>query len=126
VRDDIINRLQCRHPVGPIINGEPEFGWRDFSGFAEFGMVLPSKVMLDAADEIATLRAQLAAAEARAERLAGALRALLESDKDGAIAAASDEDLLAAISDETADDVVRIQAAAVFAARAALAEGDAG
>jgi len=76
--------------------------------------------------EIATLRAQLAASEARAERLAVALRALLGSDKDGAIAAASDEDLLAAISDETADDVVRIQAAAVFAARAALAEGEAG
>ncbi len=61
------------------------------------------------------------AAEARAERLAAALSALLESDKDGAIASASDDDLLAAISDETADDVVRIQAAAVFAARAALA-----
>jgi len=83
-------------------------------------------VAQEAAEDIRRLRAQLAAAEARAERLAGALRALLESDKDGAIAAASDEDLLAAISDETADDVVRIQAAAVFAARAALAEGDAG
>jgi len=68
--------LQCRHPVGPIINGEPEFGWRDFSGFAEFGMVLPSKVMLDAADEIATLRAQLAASEARAEWLAWTLRGM--------------------------------------------------
>ncbi len=76
--------------------------------------------------QIATLRAQLAAAEARAERYRAALRALLESDKDGAIASASDDDLIAAISDASAGDVVRIQAAAVFAARAALSEGEAG
>lgn len=29
---DIINRLRGRYPVGPILeDGEPEFGWRDFS-----------------------------------------------------------------------------------------------
>ncbi|MGO3714167.1 hypothetical protein [Alcaligenes aquatilis] len=50
---DITHRLRCRYPLGPIqANGEPEFGWRDFSGPALEGMVLPTAIMLEAANRI--------------------------------------------------------------------------
>lgn len=50
--DDLTHRLRCKYPMGPIQpNGEPEFGWRDFSGPAE-GVVLPTAIMLEAAGRI--------------------------------------------------------------------------
>lgn len=50
--DDLTHRLRCKYPLGPIqANGEPEFGWRDFSGPAE-GVVLPTALMLEAAGRI--------------------------------------------------------------------------
>jgi len=57
--DDIVNRLRCRYASGPIINGEPEFGWRDFGGPAE-KLILPTPIMKEAADEIERLRAEVA------------------------------------------------------------------
>ncbi|ATI00016.1 hypothetical protein [Alcaligenes faecalis] len=51
--DDLTHRLRCKYPLGPIqANGEPEFGWRDFSGPAVEGMVLPTAIMLEAANRI--------------------------------------------------------------------------
>lgn len=47
--EDIVNRLRGKYPVGPIVNGEPEFGWRKFDG-------LPP-IQAEAADEIELLRA---------------------------------------------------------------------
>lgn len=52
---DLTNRLRCKYPNGPLINGEPEFGYRDFSGPAPEGMVLPSPIMIEAADRIEEL-----------------------------------------------------------------------
>lgn len=59
---DISDRLRCRYPMGPIMpNGEPEFGWRDFSGAAPEGMVLPTALMLEAANHIDAQAAEIAA-----------------------------------------------------------------
>lgn len=74
--------------------------------------------------EMRHLRRAIAESQLREAMLREALRRLLESDKDGAIASASNDDLIAAISDESASDVVRIQAAAILSARAALAYGE--
>lgn len=52
---DLKYRLRCRYPIGPMKDGEPEFGWRDFSGPAPEGMKLPSSIMLEAANEIERL-----------------------------------------------------------------------
>jgi len=57
--DEIVNRLRCRYASGPIINGEPEFGWRDFGGPVE-KLMLPTPIMKEAADEIERLRAEVA------------------------------------------------------------------
>ena len=54
-----MNRLRCRYARGPIINGEPEFGWRDFGGPVE-KLMLPTPIMKEAADEIERLRAEVA------------------------------------------------------------------
>jgi len=43
-----------------MVNGEPEFGWRDFGGIAPDGMVLPSAIMLEAAQKIDDLTEALA------------------------------------------------------------------
>ena len=56
--DEIVNRLRCRYASGPIINGEPEFGWRDFGGPVE-KLMLPTPIMKEAADEIERLRAEV-------------------------------------------------------------------
>lgn len=57
---DITHRLRCKYPMGPIqANGEPEFGWRDFSGPACEGMVLPSPLMIEAADYIDAQAAEI-------------------------------------------------------------------
>lgn len=59
---DISDRLRCRYPMGPIMpNGEPEFGWRDFSGAAPEGMVLPTALMLEAANHIDAQAAEIEA-----------------------------------------------------------------
>lgn len=53
---DLINRLRCRYPIGPIgPDGEPEFGYRDMSGKLE--VILPTRIMLEAADAIENLTA---------------------------------------------------------------------
>lgn len=52
--NDIIDRLHCRYAMGPMINGAPEFGYRDFSG--PITTTLPTALMLEAAKEIASLR----------------------------------------------------------------------
>ena len=59
VADDLIHRLRCKYAMGPMIDGEPEFGWRDCSGPAPIGMRLPSPIMLEAAAAIERLYAQL-------------------------------------------------------------------
>lgn len=57
----IADRLRCRYALGPIMtNGEPEFGWRDFSGPAIEGMTLPTPLMLEAAEAIAAKDAEIA------------------------------------------------------------------
>lgn len=62
--DDLTHRLRCKYPLGPIqANGEPEFGWRDFSGPAE-GVVLPTAIMLEAANRIDQHQRTLANIEA--------------------------------------------------------------
>lgn len=55
----LIDRLRMRYPTGPIVKGEPEFGWRDMSGPAPEGCVLPTPLMLEAANEIERLRREL-------------------------------------------------------------------
>jgi len=52
---DLVCRLRCKYPLGPTVDGEPEFGWRDFGGPAPDGMVLPSPLMLEAAQRIEEL-----------------------------------------------------------------------
>lgn len=52
----VIDRLRMRYAIGPMVNGEPEFGWRDMSGPAPEGCVLPTPLMLDAANEIERLQ----------------------------------------------------------------------
>lgn len=59
VADDLIHRLRCTYAMGPMIDGEPEFGWRDCSGPAPEGMRLPSPIMLEAAAAIERLATQL-------------------------------------------------------------------
>lgn len=59
VANDLIHRLRCKYAMGPMIDGEPEFGWRDCSGPAPIGMRLPSPIMLEAAAAIERLYAQL-------------------------------------------------------------------
>lgn len=59
---DLINRLRCRYPIGPIQpNGEPEFGWREMGGPMPVGVTLPTPIMKEAASRIEELEAQLAA-----------------------------------------------------------------
>lgn len=63
--DDLTHRLRCRYPLGPIqANGDPEFGWRDFSGPAIEGRVLPTAIMLEAANRIDQNQRTLANIEA--------------------------------------------------------------
>lgn len=59
VADDLVHRLRGKYAMGPMIDGEPEFGWRDCSGPAPIGMHLPSPIMLEAAAAIERLAAQL-------------------------------------------------------------------
>lgn len=59
VAADLIHRLRCKNAMGPMIDGEPEFGWRDCSGPAPEGMRLPSPIMLEAAAAIERLAARL-------------------------------------------------------------------
>lgn len=69
---DIAHRLRCKYPMGPTQeNGEPEFGWRDFSGTIVEKMSLPSSVMLEAADHIDAQAAEI-------ERLREALAEIAE------------------------------------------------
>lgn len=42
-----------------MTDGEPEFGWRDFSGPAPEGMMLPSPIMIEAAQRIEELEKML-------------------------------------------------------------------
>ena len=57
---DITSRLRCKYPVGVIgEDGEPEFGWRDFSGPAPEGLVLPTPLMLEAANCIDAQAAEI-------------------------------------------------------------------
>lgn len=71
--NDLVHRMRCRYPVGPMINGEPEFGWRDYSGPAPVGMMLPAPIMLEAADEIEKLRGQVNELEAFRDSFDGSI-----------------------------------------------------
>lgn len=51
---DIVDRLRCRYACGPMIDGKPEFGWRDMSG--PITTTLPTGLMIEAAIEIERLR----------------------------------------------------------------------
>lgn len=65
---DLIHRLRCRYPLGPMVNGEPEFGWRDYSGPLEATMIrLPTPIMLEAAETIERLQAKIAELQAQLE-----------------------------------------------------------
>lgn len=58
---DIASRLRCKYPMGPIDeHGEPEFGWRDFSGPAPEGVAFPTPLMLEAANHIDAQAAEIA------------------------------------------------------------------
>ncbi|MGE4368039.1 MAG: hypothetical protein AB7E12_00015 [Burkholderiaceae bacterium] len=73
---DIIDRLLCRYAMGPIMpNGEPEFGWRDFSGPAVEGMTLPTPIMREAAEAIRDLLAERDALRDALRWTAGVLQA---------------------------------------------------
>lgn len=52
----VVDRLRMRYPIGPIVNGEPEFGWRNMGGPVPEGVVLPTPLMLEAAAVIEALR----------------------------------------------------------------------
>lgn len=54
--ETLVDRLRMRYAMGPMVNGEPEFGWREMSGPAPDGCVLPTPLMLEAAREIEQLR----------------------------------------------------------------------
>lgn len=85
--DDIVDRLRCRYAMGPMIDGEPEFGWRDFGGSAPEGMVLPTPLMIAAANEIERLRAALNSepTEAQIEAATDAVMCYVGDDYDGAV-----------------------------------------
>ena len=51
---DVPDRLRCRYASGPMINGEPEFGYRDTGGPME--VILPTPIMREAAVEIERLQ----------------------------------------------------------------------
>lgn len=52
INNDLVRRLRGEYAAGPTLpNGEPEFGWRQFSE--------PSPIQLEAAAEIERLRAAL-------------------------------------------------------------------
>lgn len=74
---ELTDRLRCRYPMGPMVNGEPEFGWRDFSGPAPKGVQFPTLLMVEAANEIDRLTAALAAKDGEIERLRAALGELI-------------------------------------------------
>jgi len=51
---DIVERLRCQYASGPMIDGKPEFGYRDTSG--PMMVTLPTPIMREAADEIERLQ----------------------------------------------------------------------
>lgn len=95
--DDITHRLRCKYPLGPIqANGEPEFGWRDFSGPIE--TILPTSLMLEAADHIDAQAAEI-------ERLRSALEWYANMSKRmGKAALRSDSQAILTLMKEIAVD----------------------
>jgi hypothetical protein len=87
---DLPNRLRCRYASGPLIDGVPEFGYRDTSCTME--VKLPTPIMREAADTIDrltaerdALREQLTLAEAvRAAQVAGVTEGLENVQRDAA------------------------------------------
>jgi len=71
---DLVNRLLGRYPMGPIINGEPEFGWRQFDG-------LPP-IQKEAAEEIIRLHRDLELAIAGLQEIATPFGCPLVGDWD--------------------------------------------
>ena len=65
--DNLTDRLRCRYPMGPMIDGRPEFGWRDMSGVQDKAY-LPSPIMLEAADTITSMQRAMEETAARADR----------------------------------------------------------
>lgn len=57
-RENLVNRLRCRYPIGPLVNGKPEFGWRDVGGPIQ--TVIPTPIMVEAAERIERLEEALA------------------------------------------------------------------
>ena len=67
---DLVRRLRGEHPIGPIVNGEPRYGWRSFVGFRP-------PVMLEAATALETKDKRIAELEetiGRMDRLLTAAR----------------------------------------------------
>lgn len=58
-QNDITHRLRCKYANGPMVDGEPEFGWRDMS--CTIMTAFPTPIDLEAANLIEQLRASLAA-----------------------------------------------------------------
>lgn len=69
----LLNRLRCRYPIGPMVNGEPEFGWRDMGG--PMNVTLPLPISLEAANVIEAMAETLAIEQAK---LAIAYAALID------------------------------------------------
>ncbi|MHB8727631.1 MAG: hypothetical protein ACYC9K_01180 [Sulfuricaulis sp.] len=57
--EDLTQRLKCKYAIGPMIDGEPEFGWRDMSGPMPAGVMLPTPLDLEAAALIRRLVAEI-------------------------------------------------------------------
>lgn len=114
--NDIIDRLLCRYAMGPIMpNGEPEFGWRDFSGPAVERMTLPTPIMREAAEAIRDLLAERDALRDALRWTAGALQASCVAGK------VTEADTARALIGNETKSIGQI----LDAADAALAQGEA-
>jgi len=67
--EELSQRLCCKYAIGPIINGKPEFGWRDMSGPMPPGVMLPTLIDIEAATVLRSLSTKLKDLEEKAEAL---------------------------------------------------------
>jgi hypothetical protein len=79
---DIVNRLRCIYPKGPMLpDGEPEFGWAYRGCKIAPGIKFPTPLMLEAAQHIEELTAE----RDNADRRAGAAERRMEDYQDTSI-----------------------------------------